>query len=172
MKDHEQGLVKGAKLCFRYPYFYFQHGESTSTASQITSPASQKSKDLNKVPLLLQDLGKNIYRPCDIIVQFLWTHSQWSINKIFTLFLYVALNQCLKINKSQNELSHIFWYHLICCRSHNFAVSDNISQYCLFYNTNYLGQSPCRLVSVQIIHKYSVQLVAIYKNIWLVILIS
>ena len=38
-------------------YFYFQHGESTSTASQLTSPASQKSKDLNKVSLLLQDLG-------------------------------------------------------------------------------------------------------------------
>ena len=52
-----QGLVKGAKLCFRYPYFYFWHGESTSTASQLNSPASQKSKDLNKVSLLLQDLG-------------------------------------------------------------------------------------------------------------------
>ena len=35
---------------------YFRHGESTPTASQLTSPASQKSKDLNKVPLLLQDL--------------------------------------------------------------------------------------------------------------------
>ena len=54
-----QGLVKGAKLCFRYPYFYFQHGESTSTASQLTSPASQKSKDLNKVSLLLQNLVNN-----------------------------------------------------------------------------------------------------------------
>ena len=52
-----QGLVKGAKLCLRNPYFYFRHGESTSTASQLTSPASQKSKDLNKVPLLLQDLA-------------------------------------------------------------------------------------------------------------------
>ena len=51
-----QGLVKGEKFCFRNPYFYFQHGESTSTASQLTSPSSQKSKDLNKVPLLLQDL--------------------------------------------------------------------------------------------------------------------
>ena len=51
-----QGLVKGAILCFRYPYFYFRHGESTSIASQLTSPASQKSKDLNKVSLLLQDL--------------------------------------------------------------------------------------------------------------------
>ena len=51
-----QGLVKGAKLSFRYPYFYFRHGESTSTASQLTSPASQKSKDLKKVLLILQDL--------------------------------------------------------------------------------------------------------------------
>jgi len=52
-----QGLVKGAILWFRNHYFYFQHGESTSTASQLKSPASQKSKDLNKVPLLLQDLA-------------------------------------------------------------------------------------------------------------------
>ena len=52
-----QGLVKGAILCFRNPYFYFQHGESTSTASQLTCPASQKSKDFKKVPLLLQDLA-------------------------------------------------------------------------------------------------------------------
>ena len=56
MKCFSQGLVKGAILCFRNPYFYFQYGESTSTASQLTSPASQKSKDLNKVLLLLQDL--------------------------------------------------------------------------------------------------------------------
>ena len=42
---YEQGLVKGAILCFR------------NGASQLTSPASQKSKDLNKVPLLLHDLG-------------------------------------------------------------------------------------------------------------------
>ena len=54
-----QGFVKGAILCFIKPYLYFQHGESTSTASQLTSPASQKSKDLNKVSLLLQDLGLN-----------------------------------------------------------------------------------------------------------------
>ena len=57
--DFKQGLVKGAKLCFIYPYFYFHHGESTSTASQLTSPASRKSKDLNKVSLLLQDLAHN-----------------------------------------------------------------------------------------------------------------
>ena len=43
-----QGLVKGEK--------FFRHGESTSTASQLTSPASQKSQDINKVSLLLQDL--------------------------------------------------------------------------------------------------------------------
>ena len=30
-----QGLVKGAILCFRNPYFYFRHGESTSKASQL-----------------------------------------------------------------------------------------------------------------------------------------
>ena len=47
-----QGLVKGAILCFRNPWFYFRHGESTSTANQ-------KSKDLNKVSLLLQDLDLN-----------------------------------------------------------------------------------------------------------------
>ena len=53
------GLVNGEKFCFRNLYFYFQHGEieSTSTASQLTSPVSQKSKDLNKVSLLLQDIG-------------------------------------------------------------------------------------------------------------------
>ena len=45
-----QGLEKGAILCFRNPNF-FGHGESTSTASQ-------KSKDLNKVSLLLQDLDQ------------------------------------------------------------------------------------------------------------------
>ena len=52
-----QGLVKGEKFSLRNLEFYFRHGESTSTASQLTSPASQKSKDLNKVPLLFQDLG-------------------------------------------------------------------------------------------------------------------
>ena len=52
-----QGLVKGAILCFRNPYFYFRQGDSTSTASQLTSPASQRSKVLNKVLLILQDLG-------------------------------------------------------------------------------------------------------------------
>ena len=32
----KQGLVKGEKFCFRNLDFYFQHGESTSTASQLT----------------------------------------------------------------------------------------------------------------------------------------
>ena len=53
-----QGIVKGAILCFKNLYFYFWNGKSTSTASPLTSPASQKSKDLNKVPLLLQDLDR------------------------------------------------------------------------------------------------------------------
>ena len=35
-----QGFVKGKVFCFRYPHFYFWHGESTSTASHQTSPAS------------------------------------------------------------------------------------------------------------------------------------
>ena len=46
---YEQGLVKGEKFCFRNLYFYFRNRESTSTASKLTSPVSQKSKDLNKV---------------------------------------------------------------------------------------------------------------------------
>ena len=37
--------LKGVKLCIRYPYFYFQHGENTSTASQL-------SKEINKVSSL------------------------------------------------------------------------------------------------------------------------
>ena len=52
-----QGFVKGEVFCFRYPYFYFRNGESTFQASQLTYTASQLSKDLNKVPLLLQNLG-------------------------------------------------------------------------------------------------------------------
>ena len=44
-----QGLVKGEKFCFRNLDFYFRHKENTS-------PASQKSKDLNKVLLLYKTL--------------------------------------------------------------------------------------------------------------------
>ena len=58
-----QGLVKGEKFCFRN--LDFRHGENTFTARQLTSPASQKSKDLNKVLLLLQDLGLAILETLD-----------------------------------------------------------------------------------------------------------
>ena len=58
--NSNQGFVKGEVFCFRYPDFYFRHGESTATASQQTFTASQRSKDLNKVPLLLQNLGANV----------------------------------------------------------------------------------------------------------------
>ena len=34
LEGADQGLVKGEKLYCRNPYFYFWHGESTSTASQ------------------------------------------------------------------------------------------------------------------------------------------
>ena len=50
IKGINQGHVKGTILCFRNLDFYFRHRE-------ISSPASQKSKDLDKVLLLLQDLG-------------------------------------------------------------------------------------------------------------------
>ena len=49
-------ICKRRVFCFRYADFYFRYGESTSAASQQTSKASQLSKDLSKVPLLLQDL--------------------------------------------------------------------------------------------------------------------
>ena len=54
-----QEFVKGEVFCFRYPYFNFWRGVSISTASQQTSAASQLSKDLNKVPLLLQNLERS-----------------------------------------------------------------------------------------------------------------
>ena len=73
-----QGLVKGAILCFRNPYFYFRHGESTSTASQLTSPASQKSKDLNKVSLLLQDLDP--LTPLMLIFSWIKNSHDFNIN--------------------------------------------------------------------------------------------
>ena len=57
-----QGLVKGEKFCLRNLDFYFRHGESTSTNSQFTSPDSQKSKDLKKGSILLQDIGSNTHK--------------------------------------------------------------------------------------------------------------
>ena len=50
--SHPRSCKRSDTCCFRNLYFYFGHGESTSTASQ-------KSKDLKKVSLLLQDLGWN-----------------------------------------------------------------------------------------------------------------
>ena len=52
-----QGFVKEEVFCFRFPHFYFRHGKSTSIDSQQTSTASQLSEEMNKVPLLLQNLG-------------------------------------------------------------------------------------------------------------------
>ena len=70
----EQGFVKGEVFCFRYPYFYFQNEESTSSASQQTSTASHLSKDL-KVPLLLQNLGnESIINLLILRVFKLWTN--------------------------------------------------------------------------------------------------
>ena len=37
-----QGRVNGEKFSFKNLDFYFRHGESTSTASKLTSPASPK----------------------------------------------------------------------------------------------------------------------------------
>ena len=108
MLNYSQGLVKGAKLCFRYPYFYFRHGESTSIASQLTSPASQKSMDLNKVSLLLQDLG-HIFEPtikyqiCASFMYFL----EWKLNYLkwnwFMNSIKVHPSRC---STTSNLLSH------------------------------------------------------------------
>ena len=91
--EYRQGLVKGAKLCFRNPYFYFWHGESTSTASQLTSPASQKSKDLNKVSLLLQDLA--------LVRNYWFLRSKIKFKKIAAQYFFVIWSF-----SSQNN---IFW---------------------------------------------------------------
>ena len=67
--------VKGEVFCFRYPYFYFWNGESTSRASQQTYTASRLSKDLTKVTLLLQNLvvmrGKRQYFSCNVFFTFI-----------------------------------------------------------------------------------------------------
>ena len=88
-----QGLVKGAILCFRNLYFYFRHGESTSTASQLTSPASQKRKDLNKVSLLLQDLVLNRFesRQKKIISEKFLFISASSFGTLFNLDFAILL---------------------------------------------------------------------------------
>ena len=48
---------KRSKTLFQISLLLFSTWRSTSIASQVTSPASQKSKDLNKVLLLLQYLA-------------------------------------------------------------------------------------------------------------------
>ena len=83
-----QGLEKGAILCFRNPNFYFGHGESTSTASQ-------KSKDLNKVSLLLQDLVTTYLFECwsrDAIAstKIIINEYQW-IDQVFVELLTTRL---------------------------------------------------------------------------------
>ena len=97
-----QGLVKGVILCFRNLYFYFRHGDSTSTTSQLTSPASQKSKDLNKVPLLLQDLSLNKNRltaPLYILFDLIPTDSSEAEFKPFKEF------NCLRTELKIKRLS-------------------------------------------------------------------
>ena len=79
LEGADQGLVKGEKLCCRNPYFYFRHGESTSTASQLTSPASQESKDLNKVSLLLQDLGYELMLKPKVSLHIFTWKNQWQL---------------------------------------------------------------------------------------------
>ena len=100
-----QGLVKGEKFCFRNLYFYFWHGESTSTASQLTSPASQKSKDLNKVPLLLQGLEQ-----APLLIS---TYENAACNK----------------NSKATELKQIYVY-IICRDGNTRALIDNSDLYC------------------------------------------
>ena len=75
-----QGLVKG------YPYFYFRHGESTSTASQLTFLASQKSKDLNKVLLLYKTLSVPVQ--CTILVCCMLLINKWIKNHTVN-FIYI-----------------------------------------------------------------------------------
>ena len=52
--------IKIPDMKMKFSITYYTFGESTSTAHRLTFPASQKSKDLNKVPLLLQDLDRKV----------------------------------------------------------------------------------------------------------------
>ena len=86
----DQGLVKGAILCFRNLYFYFWHGENTSTASQL-------SKEINKVPHLLQNLDYfNYFRTFGVDAKFLYN---------VTLSDFVALSELVKFRL---KLEHFF----------------------------------------------------------------
>ena len=86
-----QGLIKGEKFCFRYLDFYFWHGESTSTASQLTSPASQNSQDINKVSPLLQNLDIN----------------PWYLQHIHTACARFLNGQN---NNQQKTINHSLWF--------------------------------------------------------------
>ena len=91
---YEQGLIKGEKFCFRYLDFYFQHGESTSTASQLTSPASQKSKDINKVSILaikIVRMDKTSHQLSSDSLT-LKVHNQWesSISKLIQWIILIS----------------------------------------------------------------------------------
>ena len=114
-----QDLVEGAILCFRNPYFYFRHGESTSTVCQLTSPASQKSKDLNKASLLLQDLvfsTEQSFAPCTCyyltrIKEGYFDRTQKNIASLcFTLESKLWLqNFSYQLNKVKLKLLTLFW---------------------------------------------------------------
>ena len=105
-------------------YFYFRHGESTSTASQLTSPASQKCKDLNKVLLLLQDLGllprvlSGLYWMWSSIKIPLLKHKNIGIDKLTTGIHYPTNNQSTIIikssHKNQENPSKYIIYHKPC----------------------------------------------------------
>ena len=121
----EQGFVKGEVFCFRYPYFYFWHGESTSTASHQTFAASQLSKDLNKVPLHLQNLGSAIawsnYSPISIYPSAIVRqvrHCYVNIYDFCLVFcdtcpasLFWSINSPFPFKKIIEHKSRPFWNH-------------------------------------------------------------
>ena len=89
-EEWTQDLVKGVILCFRNLYFCFWHGENTSTASQL-------SKEINKVPHLLQNLDYfNYFRTFGVDAKFLYN---------VTLSDFVALSELVKFRL---KLEHFF----------------------------------------------------------------
>ena len=55
-----QGLVKGEKFCFRNLYFYLDMERVLLQPDNSLLQPANKSKDLNKVLLLLQDLREHV----------------------------------------------------------------------------------------------------------------
>ena len=96
------GFVKGETFCFRYPYFYFRHGESTSIVSQQTYAASQLSKDLNKVPLLLQNLESNTYYTF-VLFQLMFFFMQIKLVKYGQLSLHKSQNHWFKKERKSED---------------------------------------------------------------------